>query len=109
MDDLVNSSNELNNIADGGGAIGDIANQNTELIKTETDAVKDLNAELDKTERKPITVAVRGSAAEFSARQRAASAIERIQKAQLKAAEVANQHLNAIKKNTEQPLAAAGI
>lgn len=109
MDDLVNSSNELNNIADGGGAIGDIANQNTKLIKTETDAVKDLNAELDKTERKPITVAVRGSAAEFSARQRAASAIERIQKAQLKAAEVANQHLDAIKKNTEKPLAAAGI
>lgn len=109
MDNLVNSSNQLNNSAGGSGLIGDIANQNTELIKTETDAVKDLNAELNKTERKPITVAVRGSAAEFSARQRAASAIERIQKAQLKAAEKANQHLNAIKKNTEQPLAAAGI
>ena len=109
MDDLISSTNQLNNAADGAAAVGEIANQNSEAMKKETNQVKKLNAELDKTERKPITVAVRGSAAEFSARQRAASAIDRFQKAQLKAAEMANQHLNAIKKNTEKPLAAAGI
>ena len=109
MDDLINSSSQLNNTAAGAGAVSDIANQNTDAIKTETSAVKELNSELDKTERKPITVAVRGSAAEFSARQRAANALERVQRAQLKAQEAANKHLEAIKVNTEKPLAAAGI
>tara|TARA_R110002020_G_scaffold179804_2_gene373538 strand:- start:12660 stop:14108 length:1449 start_codon:yes stop_codon:yes gene_type:complete len=109
MDDLINSSNQLNNAAAGAGIVGQIANQNTEAIKTETNAIEELNAELDKTERKAITVAVRGTAAEFSARQLAASVLERFQKAQLKAAEMANKHLYAIKKNTDKPLAAAGI
>jgi len=109
MDDLVSGSNQLNDAAGGAAAVADVANQNTEAIKTETDAVKELNAELGKTASQPISVAVRGSAAEFSARQKAASALERFQKAQLRAAELANQHLLSIKNNTEQPLAAAGI
>jgi len=106
---LANSNEQLQQTAAGTIAVADVANQNTEAIKTETDAVKELNAELGKTASKPISVAVRGSAAEFSARQKAASALERFQKAQLRAAELANQHLLSIKNNTEQPLAAAGI
>ncbi len=106
---IVDSNNKLRDSAAGTSKIGQIANQNTDAIKTETSAVKELNSELDKTERKPITVAVRGSAAEFSARQRAANALERVQRAQLKAQEAANKHLEAIKVNTEKPLAAAGI
>jgi tape measure domain-containing protein len=106
---LANSNDKLQASAAAAAAVGQIAMQNTEAIKTETDAVEELNAELDKTERKAITVAVRGTAAEFSARQRAASVLERFQKAQLKAAELANKHLDAIKKNTDKPLAAAGI
>lgn len=109
VDGLVNSTDTLQQAADGASAIEDIANQNTNAIKTETEAVEDLNAELDKTNRKPISVAVRGSAAEFSARQRSADATERHNKAQLKAQQQANKHLNAIQENTKQPLAAAGI
>jgi tape measure domain-containing protein len=109
VDGLVSSTDTLQQAAEGASAIEDIANQNTDAIKTETEAVEDLNAELDKTNRKPISVAVRGSAAEFSARQRSADATERHQKAQLKAQQQANNHLNAIEENTNQPLAAAGI
>lgn len=106
---LLASNNKLQDSVDGVGALQDIANQNTEAIKTETEAVKELNAELGKTASKPISVAVRGSAAEFSARQRAANVLEQFQKAQLKAADLANRHLLEIKNNTKQPLAAAGI
>ena len=109
VDGLIDSNNKLQDSADGAGAIQEIANQNTDAIKTETDAVKDLTSELGKTASKPISVAVRGSSAEFSARQRSADATERHNKAQLKAQEQANKHLNAIQENTKQPLAAAGI
>jgi tape measure domain-containing protein len=106
---LIAGNQKLKDSAGGAAAVADVAALNTEAIKTETEAVKELNAELGKTASKPISVAVRGSAAEFSARQKAASALDRFQKAQLKAAELANRHLLSIKNNTEQPLAAAGI
>tara|TARA_R110000824_G_scaffold37749_3_gene115936 strand:- start:2600 stop:4048 length:1449 start_codon:yes stop_codon:yes gene_type:complete len=109
VNELIEGNKKLKFSAAGATAVADVANLNTEAIKTETDAVKELNAELGKTASKPISVAVRGSAAEFSARQRASNALERFQKAQLKAAELANRHLLEIKKNTGQPLAAAGI
>jgi tape measure domain-containing protein len=103
MDELVNSSRELER-----DKIVPVEEDSIIPIEKAIEKVKELNTELGKTS-KPITVAVKGTAAEFSARQRAAGALEKFQKAQLKAAENALKQLQAIKKNTEQPLAAAGI
>ena len=107
---LTNSTDKVAAAAQKTETIGDVAEENTEKLKQETEQVEKLSKALGIiANRAGVGVAIRGTVQAAEARTQAIKNLEKHQIAQLKAQEEANQHLEQIANNTGAQPAIVGI
>jgi len=110
VNNLANSTNDIAAAAAETESIGDVAEENAEKLKSETEQVEKLSEALGViANRQGVGVAIRGTVEAAQARTAAIKSLEKHQVAQIKKQEEANEHLAEIATNTSEQPAIVGI